>query len=169
MATTAHDALIERLLGAERPGMAHASLTLADAECLAASAEAKARQMGLAVVVAVADAEGQQILFHRMDGSLPASIALATDKAWTAAALRMSTDDLGHLAQPGQMLFGIEATHGGRIVVFGGGVPCRRRGTVIGAIGISGGTADEDVVIARHAVDAFSNITGHDPAKGAEK
>ncbi|MDJ0932691.1 heme-binding protein [Breoghania sp.] len=97
---------------------------------------------------------------------MPTSAEIATDKAWTAAAFRMSTHELGQLAQPGQMLFGVESTHGGRVVLFAGGLPCWRDGTVIGAIG---GTADEDAVIARTALNDFSNTQGQGPAKGVEK
>ncbi|MEI2387194.1 heme-binding protein [Breoghania sp. JC706] len=163
------DALIERLLRAELKAPSPATLRLADAQQIAASAEKTARAMGLPVVISIADAQGEEILFHRMEGSLPASARLATDKAWTAAAFRMSTEELGRLAQPGQMLFGLEANHGGRVVIFGGGLACWRNGTVIGAIGISGGTADEDAVIARYALSDFSDKSGQAPVKGAEK
>ena len=169
MSAGTSEALIERLLRRERPELPGGSFGLSTAKALAASAEDKAREMGLAVVVSVANGQGQQILFHRMEGSLPASAELAGDKAWTAAAFRMATDELGRLAQPGQMLFGVEASHGGRVVLFGGGFPCWCDGTVVGAIGISGGTADEDMVIARHALKNLSNMSGQCPVKGAEK
>ncbi|PTW58998.1 uncharacterized protein GlcG (DUF336 family) [Breoghania corrubedonensis] len=169
MSARTSEALIEKLLRAGHGPCPTRQLKLADAQRLAANAETTARAMGLPVVISVADAQGEQILFHKMEGSLPASATLATDKAWTAAAFRMSTDELGRLAQPGQMLFGVEATHGGRVVVFGGGIPCWRDGTVIGAIGISGGTADEDAAIARYALNDFTDKPGHGPAKGAEK
>lgn len=140
-------------------------LTFADAQVLAASAEAKARAMGLPVCIAVADAEGGKILFHRMDGSLPASTGLAPAKAWTAAAYRMGTDELGLAAQPGGMLFGAGHTDA-RVVLFGGGIPCRVDGVVIGAIGISGGTVDEDMLIARHALNEFFQARGTVPGEG---
>lgn len=145
-------------------------LTLADALALAASAEACARGMGLPVCIAVVDAEGGKILFHRMQGSLPASTDLATAKAWTAAAYRMGSDELGQQAQPGGMLFGVGQTggsaNGGQVVLFGGGIPCRVDGVVIGAIGISGGTVDEDMFIARQALNAFSEARGTVPEEG---
>ncbi len=162
--------LIERLLNEQIAGSAcDLTMSFAAARQLAEEAEAKAQAMGLPIVIAVADGEGAPILFHRMDGSLPASVEIATNKAWTAAAFRMSTDELGRLAQPGQMLFGVEASHGGRVVLFGGGMPLRREGKVIGAIGISGGTADEDTIIAAHALDHFQNFPGLRPVEGAEK
>lgn len=141
-------------------------LSLADAAGLAACAEACARAMGLPICVSIADAEGRQILFHRMEGSLPASAELATAKAWTAAAYRMGSDELGRLAQPGGMLFGVGHTGREQVVLFGGGLPCRAGGAVIGAIGISGGTVDEDMQIARHALDGFSETRGTIPEEG---
>ncbi|WP_237401025.1 GlcG/HbpS family heme-binding protein [Rhodovulum sulfidophilum] len=154
--------LIERLVTAalERRGVTPApaaGLSLAEAEAIAARAQAASVAMGVPVVISVADATGDQILFHRMEGSLPASAALAPGKAWTAAAFRMGTDELGRLAQPGGMLFGVESTHDGRVVAFGGGLPVRRGGTVVGAVGISGGTVDEDMAIARQALNGISN------------
>lgn len=163
---------ITAMLIAELAGRRHdrapaaRGLSLADAAGLAASAETRARAMGLAICVSIADAEGRQILFHRMEGSLPASADLATAKAWTAAAYRMGSDELGRLAQPGGMLFGVGHTGRGQVVLFGGGVPCRAGGAVIGAIGISGGTVDEDMQIARHALDGFSETRGTVPEEG---
>ena len=133
-----------------------ATLTLREATHLAALAQKEALAIGVPIVVSIADPLGQQILFHRMENSLPASSQLATDKAHTAATFRMTTEELGRLAQPGEMLFGVQANNGGRVVIFGGGIPCRRDGAVIGAIGVSGGTAYQDVQIAERALDLFS-------------
>ncbi|WP_312794787.1 heme-binding protein [Tianweitania sp.] len=148
------------------------SLTLADAQILAAGAQVYAKVMGIPVCIAVVDAGGGQILFHRMEGSLPASAQLAPAKAWTAAAYRMGSDELGRKAQPGGMLFGVGHVGGSqdgcRPVLFGGGIPCRARGTVIGAIGISGGTVDEDMIIARQALNAFSEARGTVPEEGTQ-
>lgn len=163
-----HDRIVEALaLELGRRGLTAGSrtLTLADAQRLAASAEAKALSMKLPVCIAVVDAQGGNILFHRMDGSLPASTGLAAGKAWTAAAYRMGTDELGAAAQPGGMLFGAGHTDI-RVVLFGGGLPCRVGGAVIGAIGISGGTVDEDMLIARHALQTFSEARGTVPGEG---
>jgi uncharacterized protein GlcG (DUF336 family) len=148
--------------------------SLADSLCLATRAETRARQVNVPVCICVADAEGRPILFHRMEGSLPASTKLAVAKAWTAAAYRMGSDELGLLAQPGGMLFGVGHTGSGagngsgegQVVLFGGGMPCRVGGTVIGAIGISGGTVAEDMEIARHAIDGFSERRGTVPEEG---
>ena len=75
-----------------------------------------------------------------MEEAWLASIEVAIDKAFTAASLGMSTEELAGMAQPGQPLFGINTTNGGRIVIFGGGIPLMRDGEVVGSVGASGGT-----------------------------
>jgi len=140
--------------------------TLADAQRLAAVAEAKATAMEVPIVFAAVDAAGGLMLLHRMEGALPASTELAADKAFTASRFRMATHELGILSQPGQPLYGVQTSHQGRVVLFGGGYPCRVRGTPVGAIGISGGTVEEDMAIATHALRAFSDETGQPPAGG---
>ncbi|PWC34500.1 cobalamin adenosyltransferase [Azospirillum sp. TSO35-2] len=142
------------------------ALTLAEAQRLAQAAEAVALAMGLAIVVAVADPAGAPMLLHRMDGALPASTDIALNKAFTAAAFRMATHELGELAQPGRPLYGVQATNQGRVVLFGGGYPCRRNGAVGGAIGISGGTADQDMRIAACALHTLTRDSGLLPEGG---
>lgn len=93
-----------------------------------------------------------------MDGALPVSSDIARNKAYTAAALRMPTHKAGPLTQPGQDLYGLELTNGGKMVVFGGGFPLALNGTVVGAIGVSGGSVDEDMTVAGAAVDAFEQM-----------
>ncbi len=80
---------------------------------------------------------------------------MSMNKAYTANAFRMSTDVLGQASQPGQSLYGIELTNDGRIVLFGGGYPLSKGGKHLGAVGVSGGTAEQDMEIARAAVKAF--------------
>jgi uncharacterized protein GlcG (DUF336 family) len=142
-------------------------LTLEDARRMALLAEDMAVRMQVPVVCAVVDAQGGLLLMHRMDGSLPASLDLAVNKAYTAAAFRMPTHALGKMAQPGQALYGVEATNQGRVVIFGGGYPCRRDEAVVGAIGISGGTVEEDMQIATHALQSFLEET--ELCSGGEK
>jgi len=128
------------------------------ARLLASIAEDEANQMGVPMAIALTDAEGGLVLFGRMDGALPASTELAVSKAFTAAVLRMPTDELGKLAQPGGVLYGIEQSHHGRIVLLGGGLPVRLGGRVAGAIGISGGSVEQDRVAARAAVEALEQM-----------
>ena len=130
------------------------------AEILAHAAQAEARNLGIPMALAIVDAEGGLQLFMRMDGALPASTELAMSKAYTAASLRMPTDAVGKLAQPGQMLYGIQHTHNGKIVLFGGGLPLYLDGVVVGAIGVSGGTVEQDVRVAQPAVQTLKEVEG---------
>lgn len=125
---------------------------------LGEAAEAAAVELGVMMVIAVTDAEGGLQFFIRMDGSLPASSELAISKAYTAAALRMTTRELGKLAQPGGPLYGIQNTHPGKIVLFGGGFPLCAGGRVAGAIGVSGGSVEEDELVGGAAVEVFNSM-----------
>lgn len=128
------------------------------AEFLVGRCRAEAARLGVPVAVAVADAEGGPQRFARMDGTLPVSTELAIGKAYTAAAIRMPTDELGRLAQPGAPLYGIGNGHGGRIVLFGGGLPLVLDGRVVGGLGVSGGSVAEDIAIARPAVELLAEM-----------
>ncbi len=119
---------------------------------LAEGAEKRAAQLGVAMVIVVVDAAGNQVLLHRMPGSLIASLEIAANKAWSANAFKMPTADLGPLAAEGGALPGLAGGNSGRVVLFGGGVPLIVDGAVIGALGISGGTVDEDCDVATYAL-----------------
>jgi uncharacterized protein GlcG (DUF336 family) len=139
---------------------------LSDARRLAELGEDQAKALGVPVVLAIADEFGGLMLMHRMDGSLPASVDIAINKAYSAAAFRLPTHELGALAQPGQLLYGVHTTNQGRVVLFGGGYPCRQEGRVLGAIGVSGGSVEQDMQIARHALHDFFEETGRCLAGG---
>ena len=130
-------------------------ITLEEAKNVVSAAEDRARQMGLAMNIAVMDAGRNLVAFHRMDGAWVASTDIAIDKAFTSAGRGLTTRKIGEMAQPGQPLFGINTTNGGRIVIFAGRVPLERDGEVVGAVGVSGGTVDEDEEVARAGVGAF--------------
>ncbi len=130
-------------------------ITLEEAQRILSAAEEKARQMGQPMNVAVMDAGRNLVAFHRMDGAWVASTDIAIDKAFTSAGRGLTTRKIGEMAQPGQPLFGINTTNGGRIVIFAGGVPLMRDGEVIGAVGVSGGTVDEDEEVAEAGVAAL--------------
>ena len=130
------------------------------AETLLRASEAEARNIGVPMALAIVDSEGGLQLFKRMDGALPVSTELAMAKAYTAAAVRMPSDEVGRLAQPGQPLYGIQHTSQGRIVLFGGGLPLRIDGQVVGAIGVSGGSVEQDMQVAQPAVTALKEIAG---------
>ncbi len=134
------------------------SMTYPLARLLGALAESEAAALGVPMAVALVDGEGGLLFFARMDGALPAATEIAVSKAFTAATLRMSTDEVGRLAQPGGVLYGIQHTHSGKIVLFGGGHPLRLNGDVCGAIGISGGTPEQDVEAALPVVEALEEM-----------
>ncbi len=130
-------------------------ITIEEAQQIISAAEQKAREIGQPMNLAVMDAGRNLKAFHRMDGAWVASIDIAIDKAFTSAGRGLSTKEIGEMAQPGQPLFGIHTTNGGRIVIFAGGLPLARDGEVVGAIGVSGGTVDQDQEVAEAGVAAF--------------
>ncbi|MFF8941894.1 heme-binding protein [Streptomyces sp. NPDC014864] len=134
-------------------------LTLRCAQNLCATALAEARALGAKISCAVVDSGGNLMAFARDDGAEIAGPVLAVDKAYTAVANRIATDELALLAAPGQPLYGIHATAQGRFVVFGGGIPLTLSDEVVGAIGVSGGTVDQDVRCARAAAQEFPTLT----------
>jgi len=133
------------------------TLTLEDARALLAAAEAKAAALGTPYNIAVVDSGGNLLLFARMDGAWLGSIDIAIHKAFTARAFDMPTDELAKMAQPGKPLFGIQDTNHDRIVVFGGGAPVKAGETVLGAIGASGGTVQQDIEVVEAALRAFED------------
>lgn len=128
------------------------------ARILCAIAEAAAREIGVPMAIALADEEGSLQFFARMKGALPASSEIACSKAFTAASLRMPTDEVGRQARLDGAIPGIQNTHGGKIILFGGGFPLRFNGEVVAAIGISGGTVEQDMRIAQPVMEAFAEM-----------
>ncbi|QEC48428.1 heme-binding protein [Baekduia soli] len=117
------------------------------------AALAHAESLGASIVVSVVDRGGHVVAKARMDGSTLLCVGLADDKAYTAVALEMPSDGLAELVLPGGYLHGLNVVQSGRVVPFGGGVPVRdAAGGVSGAIGVSGGTTEQDVEIAQAAV-----------------
>jgi uncharacterized protein GlcG (DUF336 family) len=132
------------------------SLDLADARKIIAAAERKAIEMGIPYNIAVADAGGGLVAHVRMDGAWLGSVDIAINKAWTARAFDMPTDDLAQITQSGEQGFGLNTTNDGKVVIFGGGIPIKRDGVVIGAVGASGGSVEQDVSVARAAAAGFA-------------
>ena len=122
---------------------------LVEAKRMIALAEQKAREIGVPMVIAVVDIGGNLVAHHRMDGALLASISLALDKAYTAVALKMPTDQVAEVVRPGQPLCGLNTANGGRFIIFGGGFPIVENGNIIGGLGVSGGSVEEDMLVAR--------------------
>ena len=138
-------AVEDALHPAGQPDAPLGELNLAAAKALLEKIEHKAKSANLAVVAACCSAEGNPLAVHVMDGALLISYEAAISKAYTAAALKMPTAELNKLVQPGQPFFGLESLGGGKLLPIAGGVPVYDRlGKLIGAVGVSGGTAEED-------------------------
>jgi uncharacterized protein GlcG (DUF336 family) len=130
-------------------------VTLSDARRVIAAAEKKAREIGQPMNVAVVDAGGNLVSHARMDGAWIGSIDISINKAFTARAFDLSTEELGKNSQPGQQFFGIHASNHGRIMIFAGGVPLKDGASVVGAIGVSGGSGSQDQAVADAGAAAF--------------
>jgi ATP:cob(I)alamin adenosyltransferase len=124
------------------------SINLSLAKEILQKVEEKAVEMKLPVVIAIANEWGCIVAVHFMDGALPASYNIAVDKAYSSATVRLTTEEIGKLAQSGQPLFGIGNTNDNRIITFGGGYPLKINGKVVGGIGVSGGSAEQDSELA---------------------
>ncbi|HEX6475399.1 MAG TPA: heme-binding protein, partial [Candidatus Limnocylindria bacterium] len=118
--------------------------------------EAEATTLQVAMSVAVVDAGDQLVAFARMDGADLVGVRLAQDKAYTALVNRMSTAGLAELVQPGAEFYGYDSVAAGRMIVFAGGMPLERDGVLVGAIGVSGGSAAEDQRAVEAAVRTFT-------------
>ena len=132
------------------------SLKLANA--LIDKVKAKEADMGVNVVVAVSDKAGRPVSVQCMDDAYIASFDIAINKTYTSASLKMSTAQLANLSQPGQDLYGIQFTNNGKIVIFGGGEVLEADGHIVGALGVSGGTAEEDTAIAAYGKEVFKEV-----------
>ena len=124
---------------------------------MAKAAEAKATEMNVPVIFAAVDAGANLMLMHRMEDAFLTSIDIAINKAYTAACLKQGSHEIAECVQPGQSLYCLQLTNNCRIVPFGGGFPIIVDGKVVGAVGVSGGTVEEDMAIAQAAVDCFNN------------
>ena len=131
-------------------------LDLTDARKLIRGAAAKAKKIGVPMCIAITDEAGNMIAFERMDGAKILSVDLSADKAFTAAVSRRPTHEYNELCQPGSLVFGIHTSSGGRFSTVGGGYPVIVRGAVVGAIGLSGGAAEQDMECAEAALKAFA-------------
>ncbi|OAN41874.1 GlcG/HbpS family heme-binding protein [Mycolicibacterium iranicum] len=120
------------------------ALKLKQANEILVAAQAKAAEINVPMNIAVVDDGNNLLAFARMDGAWLGSIDIAQNKAYTARAFDMATQDLAPMCQPGQPLFGIEASNHGRLIIFAGGIPVLDGDDVIGAVGVSGGTPDQD-------------------------
>ena len=119
------------------------------------AAKKKAQAISVPMDIAVVDEGNNLVAFQRMDGAWLGSISIAMNKAYTARSFNMGTRELAPLCQSGQPLFGIHASNEGRLIIFAGGIPLKDGGTVVGAIGVSGGSVEQDQEVAEAGVAAF--------------
>ncbi|OSQ36562.1 GlcG/HbpS family heme-binding protein [Thalassospira mesophila] len=130
-------------------------LSIDDAKILIDGARAKAGEIGVPMCIAIVDESGTLIAFERMDGGKVTSTIIAQDKAFTAAAARKATHEYNAVAQPGSLAFGIHTEVGGRLSIVGGGLPVSVDGEVVGGIGLSSGTPQQDMECAQAGIDHF--------------
>ena len=133
-------------------------MTKEKARALTKAVEARAREMGVNAVIAVSDAGGNPVSVQAMDGAYLASWDVALQKSYTVVALKMSTAELAKLAAPGGSLYGIQFTNQGKIVIFGGGEPLETDGQIVGGLGVSGGTAEQDTALAAYGRQVFKEV-----------
>src|ERR1700755_1747131 len=131
-------------------------VTLEDARRVIAAAEKKAEEIGQPMNIAVADAGGNLVAHVRMDKAWLGSIDISIKKAWTSRAFDIATKDLAPHSQPASKFFGIHDSNDGRVMIFAGGIPLKKDGQVVGAIGVSGGSGDQDHAVAEAGAAAFT-------------
>jgi uncharacterized protein GlcG (DUF336 family) len=130
-------------------------ITLEDARRIIAAAETKAKEIGQPMNIAVADAGGNLVAHIRMDNAWIGSVDISIKKAWTSRAFDITTKDLAENSQSGDQFFGIHASNNGKVMIFAGGVPLKKEGQVVGAIGVSGGSGEQDHAVAEAGATAF--------------
>lgn len=129
--------------------------TLTQARTVIDAAEKKAAEIGQPMNIAVVDAGGNLVSHVRMDGAWIGSINISINKAYTSRAFDLPTRDLAGNAQPGEQFYGIHASNNGRIMIFAGGIPLKDGDQVVGAVGVSGGTGEQDQSVAEAGAAAF--------------
>jgi uncharacterized protein GlcG (DUF336 family) len=130
-------------------------LTLDEARKIIGAAEKKATEISQPMNIAVVDGGGNLVSHVRMDGAWIGSIDIAINKAFTSRAFDIPTKDLAQYSQSGGQFFGIHVSNHGRVMVFAGGIPLKRDGKIVGAVGVSGGSAEQDHTVAEAGAMAF--------------
>jgi uncharacterized protein GlcG (DUF336 family) len=131
------------------------TVSLEDARRVTAAGEERADEIGQPLNIAVVDAGGNLVSHIRMDGAWIGSVDIAINKAFTARAFDLPTADLAADSQPGGQFYGIQESNKGRVMILAGGVPLKRDGEVVGAVGVSGGDGEQDTTVAEAAAAAF--------------
>lgn len=130
-------------------------VSLEEARHVIRAAQEKASEIGQPMNVAVVDAGANLVAFERQEGAWLGSIDISINKAFTARAFDIDTKALGENSQSGDQFFGIHVSNHGRVMIFAGGVPLKRGGEVVGAVGVSGGSGQQDQAVAEAAAAAF--------------
>ena len=134
-------------------------MTLSAAKKTIEAVEKKALEMGVKAVTAISDAGGNPIAVESMDDAFIASYDIAVNKAFTVVSLKMPTKNLATLAAPGGSLYGIQFTNNGKIIIFGGGEPLTNKdGVILGGLGVSGGTAEQDTLLGEYGKAFFESL-----------
>lgn len=120
--------------------------------------EEKAIEMGMRVVIAVSDASGRPIAVHCMDGAYHGSFDVALNKTYTSTAFQMPTAKLARLCAPGGELYGLQFSNDGKVMILGGGEPLMVGKTMIGALGVSGGSAAQDSELAAYGASVLKEV-----------
>ena len=153
VAASSTDALVAEVLA--RLGGSKV-VDLEKAKKLIAAVEERAKEQGKHAVIAVCNAEGNPIAVHVMDGAFLVSYEVAVKKAYTAVAVKMSTMELSALCQPGGTFYGLQALD--KVITFGGGIPLYSDGAIVGGLGVSGGTGEEDHDLALYGAAVFQTL-----------
>jgi uncharacterized protein GlcG (DUF336 family) len=132
-----------------------ASVSLDDAQRVVAAGMAKADEISSPSNIAVVDVGGNLVMHIRMDSAWIGSVDISINKAFTARAFDISTKELAADAAPGGQFYGIHASNGGRVMIFAGGIPLQRAGQIVGAVGVSGGSGQQDQIVAEAAAAAL--------------
>lgn len=142
----------------QKLGLGNKNMTLSNAKALIEKVEKRAKEAGLNAVIAVCGPDGNPIAVHVMDGAYLASFDIAMKKAYTSVAVKMSTKRLGELAKPGETFYGIDKADNGRMIIFGGGIPLMAGDVMIGGLGVSGGTSEEDALLAEYGLEVLDEV-----------
>ena len=153
----ASEALVQEVL--KRLGV-QGKITLESAKRLIEIIEEEAKRRGKQAVIAVCGPDGNPIAVHVMDGAFLVSFNVAIKKAYTSVAVKMSTQELSALAQPGGTFYGLDKMEGGNIIIFGGGIPIKVGDTIIGGLGVSGGNGEEDHSLAEYGRSRLAEVLG---------
>ena len=130
-------------------------LTLEEVKIGIEGCKKRATAIGVPMDIAITDETGNLLAFERMNGALVGCIQIAIDKAYTASVFGVATEELGSTSQPGGPDYGLNTASGGRFIIFAGGVPIRYGKNIVGGVGCSSGTAQQDADVAMAGVSVI--------------